>query len=111
MAGKAGSKRGLSAAALKHFLDHPGQYVRVEDLAHELDSTELQASAAVNYLILNDRLPGLTSVTNGHVWRFEPVGNDMTKWELVRLTEAASGPQALLEDTEGSLWIAKKVGF
>lgn len=113
MAGKAGAKRGLSTQALKYAMDHPGEYMRVENLAYEFDATEQQAAAAMAYLVREGKLPGLKAVQNGHVWVYEPEGGDdgAERWELVRRTEAASGPQALLEDTEGTLWVAKKVQF
>lgn len=110
MAGRAGATRGLAAAALKHFLDHPGTYVRVEDLAYELGEVEqVQASNAVSYLIREGKLPGLKAVQKGNVWVYEPEGDDETKWALVRVT--ANGAQAVLEDTEGNLWIAKPAGI
>jgi hypothetical protein len=110
MAGKAGAKRGLAAGALKHFLDHPGEYVRVEDLAYELgEVTDQQAAAAVTYVIREGKLAGLKAIQRGAVWVYEPEDNDETKWSLVRVT--ANGAQAVLEDIEGNLWVAKPAGI
>lgn len=109
MAGKAGAQRGISAKVLKHILDNPGQYVRVEELAKQFECTELQAANSVSYLIREGKLPGLVSIQNGHVWVYEPEGSDEPKWSLVRKT--AQGSQAVLEDPEGNLWVAKPVGI
>lgn len=112
MAGKAGATRGLSAAALKHFMDHVGAYVRVEDLAFELgETTEQQAAAAVTYLIREGKLPGLKAIQRGHVWVYEPEAtNGVERWELARKTASEEyGEEAILEDTEGRLWWARPV--
>ena len=111
MAGRAGATRGLSAKALKHFLDHPGEYVRVEDLAYELgEVTEGQAAAAVSYVMSQGKLPGLKAVQRAAVWLYEPPDNDEPKWELVRKTASEEhGEEAILEDTEGRLWWARPV--
>ena len=109
MAGKAGAQRGISAKVVKYALENPGAYMRVEDLAYEFEATEAQAAAAVTYVIREGKLPGLKSVQNGHVWVYEPEGNDEPKWSLVRKT--AQGAQAVLEDPEGNLWVAKPVGL
>lgn len=110
MAGRAGAKRGLSTQALKYFMDHPGEYVRVEDLAYALDeATEQQAAAAVVYNIREGKLPGLKAVQNGHVWVYEPEGGDdgSVHWELLRKGEDGT---AVLQATDGTFWIAKQVG-
>lgn len=110
MAGRAGATRGLSAGALKHFLDHPGEYVRVEDLAYELgEVTEQQAAAAVTYVLREGKLPGLKAIQRGSVWVYEPEGNDEPKWLLVRKTDGPDGPEAILEDADGRLWWARPV--
>lgn len=108
MAGKPGMRRGVAAVALRHVLDNPGVPLRKEQLAKAFGCTELQAQNAITYLMRNGKAPGLKAVQNGHVWVYEPEGNDEPKWVLVRL--AAQGSQAVLEDPEGNLWVAKPVG-
>lgn len=111
MAGKAGAQRGISAKAIKYALENPGAYMRVEDLAYEFEATEQQVANSMTYVIREGKLPGLKSVQNGHVWLYEPEGGDdgAQRWELVRKT--AGGAQAVLEDTDGNLWVAKPAGI
>ena len=109
MAGKAGATRGVSAAALKYVLDHPGEYLRVEELSAELGGiTHAQVGAAITYLMRNGKAPGLKSVQNGHVWVYEPEDGDdgSVHWELLRKGEDGT---AMLQDTEGTFWVAKRV--
>jgi hypothetical protein len=95
---------------MKYFLEYPGQRVTVEELSAECGgATHTQVGNSVSYVIRSGKLPGLKSVQNGHVWLYEPEGNDEPKWSLVRLT--AQGAQAVLEDTDGNLWVAKPVGI
>lgn len=109
MAGKTGAQRGITAAVLKYALDNPGTYMRVEDVAHMLEATEQQVANAFAYVLREDKLPGLQAVQKGHVWLYEPEGGDdgAERWEVVRRT--AQGAQAVLEDGEGNLWVAKPV--
>lgn len=110
MAGKAGAQRGISAKVLKYALENPGAYMRVEDVAYQFECTEQQVANSFGYLIREGKLPGLKSVQNGHVWLYEPEGNDQTKWELVRKTASDEyGQEAILEDTDGRLWWARPV--
>lgn len=109
MAGKKGATRGLTAAALKYFLDHPGAYVRVEDLAFELGEgvTQAQAANAVAYILREGKLAGLSAIQNGNVWLYEPEGDPSEeRWLVVR--HLANG-KVLLEDGNGEAWIAKAV--
>jgi hypothetical protein len=110
MAGKAGATRGISARLLKHFMEYPGQRITVEELSAECGgATHTQIGNSVSYLIRGGKLPGLKSVQNGHVWVYEPEGDDEPKWSLVHQNPAGKVRQAILEDTDGNLWVAKPV--
>jgi len=109
MAGKAGAQRGISAKVLKYMLENPGAYVRVEDVAHQFECTEQQVANAVAYLLREQKLAGLKSVQNGHVWLYEPQDEpDAVKWEVIRKGDDGT---AMLQDTDGTFWIAKVVTF
>lgn len=103
------NQRGTTAAVLKHFLSYPGEHVTVEELAEEIGNgiTTGQVAAAVKYAIDSRKLAGLRVVQGGHVWVYEPEGNDMPKWALIG--HASDDGVVVLEDEDGHLWAAKKI--
>jgi hypothetical protein len=109
MAGKAGATRGITASVIKYFLENPGAHVLVEGLAKQFGVSESQAAGAVSYIIREGKLPGVRAVQNGNIWIYDQQSGKAPKWEVVRKT--ANGSQAVLEDEEGNLWVAKPAGI
>lgn len=110
MAGKSGATRGIAASVLKFFLENPSAHVQVSNLVTEFGVSEGQAANAVSYLIRQNKLPGLKAIQNGHVWMYDPEGDD-GEAKMTVIGHASNDGLVVLQDVNGDLWAAKKVRF
>lgn len=89
----------------KYFEDHPNEKVYLGDIAGELSLTDQQTQSAI-YQLRKDGLE-LEVVHQGQCWIYKPVAEAETEYMTV-LNTTTKGSK-ILQDSEGTIWIAKKV--
>jgi len=93
---------------LREFTSHPGEILYKEDIASTTGMTERQVVNAI--WILAQKGHAILKVAEGS-WKYDPQAKELkgkTLFELLARTKTGS---VVLQDEDGSIWVAKPADF
>lgn len=94
----------IKSDVMYYFENHPNEKVFLKDLAASLELEEKQTQTATYQLYKVDGFP-LEVIARGSCWIYKPA--DTTRGVMYIIGQTQKG-STILEDDEGTLWIAKR---
>lgn len=95
----------MKSDVMYYFENHPNEKVFLKDLAAHLELEEKQTQTAVYQLYKVDGFP-VEVIARGSCWIYKP-SEENTRGVMYIIGQTQKG-STILEDDEGTLWIARK---